>query len=160
MRSQRTKPGGGCGGAGRPALKPALRVALEQRRPEIRARWEALLRLEKEPSPLGNPRGLVFLFDQTLNEVLGPVSKSPVVVAPTRPACRCECNPFRHYFAALEQALIEALVWAQSGDPALTREEKFSSVDELSRRLRAIAQREMLLLDSLCRRAVSEPREA
>jgi hypothetical protein len=140
-------------------MKNSLREALDRRRPQICARWEALLRLEKEPSPLGSPGALVFLFDQTLDEVLGMTPKVAATGVPARPVCRCDCNPLRHYFAALEQALLEALVWAQSEDVALSAEEKVSSVGELCRRLRVVARREIVLLDGLCRNASAEPPE-
>lgn len=140
-------------------MKASLLQSLETRRPAIRARWEALLRLEKEPSPLGRPGALVFLFDQTLDEVLGMTPKAAITGVPARPVCRCDCNPLRHYFAALEQALLEALVWAQSEDGALRAEERVSSVGELCRHLRVVARREIVLLDGLCQNAPAEPRE-
>lgn len=141
-------------------MKASLLAALDRRRPEICARWEALLHLEKAPSPLGRPGALVFLFDQTLNEVLRVAPRTPANAVPERPACRCECNPLRHYFATLEQALLEALVWTQVEEPVLTAEERVAGVGELCRRMRVVAQRELVLLDGLCRQAPAEPPEA
>jgi hypothetical protein len=106
-------------------MKDSLLQSLETRRPAIRARWEALLRLEKDPSPLGRPGALVFLFDQTLEEGLGMTPKAAVTGLPARPVCRRDCNPLRHYFGALEQALLEALAWAQSEVVALSAEGNF-----------------------------------
>ncbi|AOS43322.1 hypothetical protein Verru16b_00365 [Lacunisphaera limnophila] len=133
-------------------MKPELRHALERRRPEIRARWEALLRLEKAPTALARPDTLVYLFDHTLAEVLSPEpgrGARPERVG-ERPECRSEGNPFRYYFAALEQSLLEALIWAQSEDPALTPTDKVASVGELCQQLRRVARREIGLFDRLC----------
>jgi len=124
---------------------------LDQRRPEIRARWEALLRLEKPATALASPDILVHLFDHTLDDVLAPkrpARREPAFADPR--AGRCNCNPLRPYFATLEQALLEALIWAQAGDPSLGAEQRVAQVGELCARLRRVAHREMLLLDSVC----------
>ncbi len=124
---------------------------LDQRRPEIRARWEALLRLEKPVTPLASPDILVHLFDHTLDDVLAPEPPAGKVAATTGPLPgRCHCNPLRPYFATLEQALLEALIWAQAADPVLSAEERVAQVGELCKRMRGVAHREILLLDGVC----------
>lgn len=141
-------------------MKPEFLLALDQRRPEIRARWEALLRLDRPATALARPDILVHLFDHTLDDVLTskrPAGK-PASVAGRMPG-RCDCNPLRPYFAALEQALLEALIWTQAADPSLNVEERVAQVGELCRRLRLVAQREICLLDGLCRHAGAEPPE-
>jgi hypothetical protein len=131
-------------------MKESLRCALQKRRPQIRARWEALLRLERPQTPLGNPDTLVFMFDQTLDEVLAALPARPAGVVRPRPECECNCNPMRVYFPALEQALLEALVLAQTEQPALTAGERVDAVTELCATLRRMARREIAAFDGLC----------
>ncbi|MFZ5496887.1 MAG: hypothetical protein ACOZE5_16320 [Verrucomicrobiota bacterium] len=131
-------------------MRAELLRTLEQRRAEIRARWETLLRLEKPPTPLANPDILVHLFDHTLNEVLSILPLPPVGSIPSRPVCRCDCNPLRHYYATLEQALLETLIWVQAEEPGVGTAERVASVGELCQRMRQVAWREILLLDGLC----------
>ncbi len=132
-------------------MSSSLLPLLDQRRPEIRARWAALLRLEKPATPLASPDILVHLFDHTLDDVLAPrrPAGKPVAADGKLPG-RCHCNPLRPYFATLEQALLEALIWAQAADSALSAEERVAQVGELCERMRGVAHREILLLDSVC----------
>ena len=125
--------------------------ALRDRRPQVCARWEALLRIEPLHTPLAHPDTLVFLFDQTLDEVLTALPKGAGKPVRLRPRCECDCNPMRVYFPALEQALLEALVLAQSELPALSIEERVGAVTELCTKLRRIARREMAIFDEICR---------
>ena len=143
-------------------MKNSLLQALHRRRPAICARWEALLRLEKAPTALARPDTLVFHFDQTLSEVLStePEPEPEPAGLPAQPVCRCDCNPFRHYFAALEQALLETLIWAQVEEPELSPEERVASVGELCQRLRRVAAREIRLLDGVCPNAAVNPLQA
>lgn len=131
-------------------MNETLLRALHDRRPQIRARWEALLRLERVQTPLGNPDTLVFMFDQTLDEVLAALPGRPAGPVRARPQCRCDCNPMRVYFPALEQALLEALVLGQSEQPALSAEERVDAVTELCGTLRRVARREIAAFDGLC----------
>lgn len=131
-------------------MNESMRCALRKRRPQIRARWEALLRLERPQTPLGNPDTLVFMFDQTLDEVLAAMPARPAGVVRPRAECQCDCNPMRVYFPALEQALLEALVLVQSEQPALTVSERVDAVTELCATLRRMARREIAAFDGLC----------
>lgn len=132
-------------------MTTVLPQILDQRRPEIRARWEALLRLKKPATALATPDILVHLFDHTLDDVLTPKPSAEKLAATTGPLPgRCEWNPLRPYFATLEQALLEALIWAQAADPTLGAEERVAQVGELCERMRRVANREMLLLDGVC----------
>lgn len=131
-------------------MSRSLLPILDQRRPEIRARWEALLRLEKPVTPLASPDILIHLFDHTLDDVLAPRRRPGRKAAADAPAARCSCNPLRPYFATLEQALLEALIWAQAAEPALTPAERVAQVSDLCERLRGVAHRELGLLESVC----------
>ncbi len=135
-------------------MSSSLRPLLEPRRPEIRARWEALLRLEKPATPLASPDILVHLFDHTLDDVLAAQPPDGTVAAnPDSLPKRCHCNPLRPYFATLEQALLEALIWAQVADPALSAADRVAQVGELCERMRGVAHREIRLLDGVCQSA-------
>lgn len=131
-------------------MKGSLLPILDQRRPEIRARWEALLRLEKPATALATPDILIHLFDHTLDDVLAPKPRAGRTAAPAAPPGGCHCNPLRPYFATLEQALLEALIWAQAADPTLSAEERVAQVGELCERMRRVAHREIRLLEGVC----------
>lgn len=132
-------------------MHETLLRALQERRPQICARWEALLRLEPLHTPLAHPDMLVFLFDQTLDEVLTARPKAPGKPVRSRPRCECDCNPMRVYFPALEQALLEALVLAQCELPMFSAGERVAAVAELCTTLRRIARRELGVFDEICR---------
>jgi hypothetical protein len=141
-------------------MDESLLRALQERRPEIRARWEALLRIERVETPLANPDTLVYLFDQTLDEVLAALPVKPAGPVRIRPKCRCECNPMRAYFPALEQALLETLVLVQTELPALNARARVGAVTELCAALRRIAERELAVFDQICRRRPRRQRRA
>ncbi len=147
-------------------MDPATLFAFESRRPEIRFRWEALLRVERVHTPLANPSTLVFMFDHTLDEVLRTLAAKPARQIGSRPTSAFAHNPLREYYAALEQALLEALVYIQAGrlatSPAavpFTSGERAEALDEVRGTLREIARRELAVFDDLCR-SVSQKAEA
>ncbi len=147
-------------------MNPDLLRRLQAMRPQIRARWEALLRVERLHTPLANPDTLVFLFDTTLDEVLSKLPGRRVHHAGERPKCRYESNPMRAYFPALEQALLEALIHAQAeqaADPKVISDhlapaERTAAVTELCSTLRRIARREIAAFDKICSRAPARDR--
>jgi len=141
-------------------MDESLLRALQERRPEIRARWETLLRIERVETPLANPDTLVYLFDQTLDEVLAALPDKSARPVRTRPKCRCECNPMRAYFPALEQALLETLVLVQAGLPRLSTKMRVGAVTELCTALRRIAERELTVFDQICRQRPRRQRRA
>jgi hypothetical protein len=108
--------------------------ALQARRAQIRTRWEALLRIEKVTTPLANPDTLVFALDQSLERDLHRLA----------PACRparargahnadWPC-PWRAYYRAGEQALLESLILLQARTPALdpaTRDQSFARLKQV-----------------------------
>lgn len=138
-------------------IEPSLLYALRTRRPEIRARWEALLRIERINTPLANPDTLVHLFDWTLDEVYGAISMDgPVSLGPpvngslSTPRCACGRNPYVAYFKAAKQALMEALVLSQSGMSLLNPIERDSAADEMRAAIDALANREIASFCALC----------
>lgn len=132
-------------------MDKSLLLALQERRPQIRARWETLLRLERVETPLANPDTLVFMFDQTLDAVINTLPGRPLEPMHSRPRCRCDCNPLRAYYFALEQALMETLIHIQAEQPDLGAKAGAAAVTELCTTLRRIAQEELAVFDQICR---------
>lgn len=124
---------------------------LSARRTQIRARWEALLRIERVNTPLANPDTLIYLFDQTLDEVFGMLRTPP----PRRSSEPLEhasgTNPLVAYFIAGEQALLEALILAQVDSRDLNPAERDADLAELKAVVRTIARRDIGSLEGLGR---------
>jgi hypothetical protein len=139
-----------------PLVQDALMTALATRRPQIHARWEALLRAEKASTPLANPDALVHLIDWTLDEIFRTLQSLPARRRPLRTLtradidCPCGRNPLLTYFAAGEQALQESLVLSQAACHPLEPLERDTALDELNLALRHIARREVGAFCSLC----------
>jgi hypothetical protein len=142
-------------------------TALVARRPQIHARWEALLRAEKATTPLANPDALVHLIDWTLDEIFRTLQSLPARRRPLRALtradidCPCGRNPLLTYFAAGEQALQESLVLCQAECHPLAPIERDTALHELNLALRHIARREVGAFCALCqlrgRYCASEP---
>jgi hypothetical protein len=140
--------------------------ALRGRRTEIRARWEALLRIERVNTPLANPDALVFMIDWTCDEIFAALDNSQArkrlgrgIDARSRAECPCGRNPLLIYFGAGEQALEEALVLEQASRPGLDPAERDAEFDELQITLREISRREIESFCAVCQyRASAEAR--
>ena len=133
--------------------------ALHTRRREIHRRWEALLRLDRADGPLAEPDNLVHLIDWTLDEVLGEIRRRktsrrsetpPPAITILRAGCHCGHNPLFNHFIAGEQAMLEALIQLQAGDPSLLPHHRSTAVVELYVAIHSIAMREFELLCSMC----------
>jgi hypothetical protein len=140
-------------------MQECLVVALSRRRHEIHRRWEELLRLEGEETPLANPAVLVHLIDWTLSRIFDQLrdrktrnaGKSPRKVAALRAHCACGHNPLLKLFLTGEQALLEALVLVQVGDASLDPSHRDTAVAELYLVINDTALREIDALCSVCR---------
>jgi len=130
-------------------MQEAFIRALRSRRAQIRARWETFLRIEKVNTPLANPDTLVYLFDQTLDEVFAALHDTPVPRHPAPPAGPCEKNPLCAYFVAGEQALLEALILAQAGTHNLDPKERDADVAHLKHVMHRIARRDIGSLEGV-----------
>lgn len=86
---------------------------------------------------MASPDTLIHLFDHTFDNVLAPKPPTEKVAPDGELPGRCHCNPLRPHFATLEQALLEALIWAQATDPAQGAEQR-------------VAHRQILLLEGVC----------
>jgi len=132
-------------------MQEAFIRTLSARRAQIRARWEAFLRIERVNTPLANPDTLIYLFDQTLDEVFAALRHPPArhsAVAPEHPS---EKNPLMAYFVAGEQALLEALILAQADSRELNPVERDADLAELKGVVRTIARRDIGSLEGLSR---------
>lgn len=140
------------------AMQESLARVLRARRPEIRARWEALLRIERANTPLANPDALVFMLDWTLDEVFTMLANPHARRRPNRvtyttsakAVCPCGRNPLLIYFAAGEQALDEALVLAQAEMPSLDPVERDAAFAGLTQAVREISRREIESFCAVC----------
>jgi hypothetical protein len=130
-------------------MQEAFISTLRERRAQIRARWEAFLRIEKVNTPLANPDTLVYLFDQTLDEVFAALKDPPAPRQSAPPAGACEKNPLFAYFVAGEQALLEALVLAQAGSRNLDPKERDADVAHLRHVMHKIARRDIGSLEGV-----------
>ncbi len=130
-------------------MQEAFIRTLSSRRAQIRARWEIFLRIEKVNTPLANPDTLVYLFDQTLDEVFAALHDTPIPRHPAPPAGACEKNPLSAYFVAGEQALLEALILAQAGSHHLDPKERDADVAHLRHVMHKIARRDIGSLEGV-----------
>lgn len=138
-------------------MEESLVQAMRARRPQIRERWEALLRVERASTALAHPDTLVHLLDWSLDEVLRtlplrtlPLRSSGHAHASLRADCSCGRNPLLHFFIAGEQALLEALVVTQAELPRLDPIRRDRAVTELYLVVRGLARAEVSSFCSLC----------
>jgi|APLak6261663543_1056040.scaffolds.fasta_scaffold00808_8 hypothetical protein len=116
--------------------------------PAIKKEWVELLQFEPTITPLGRPDTLVYLMDATLAQLFsGLETKSTKhwlrdcapVVGSMHGYCACGLNPLLKYFTTGELALRAA-----AGAPLGT------DVEEVLLLFRALAQREIQTLCSVC----------
>jgi hypothetical protein len=142
-------------------MQESMLAALCVRRPQIRRRWEDLLRVERASSPLADPDSLVHMIDWSLDEIFRTMPALPARRRHVRPVtsadCPCGRNPLLAYFAAGEQALREALVMAQVEIQNLTPVERDSALSDLDYTLRQLSRRE---IESFCAICQFRPRDA
>lgn len=132
-------------------MQEAFIRTLSARRALIRSRWEAFLRIERVNTPLANPDALVYLFDQTLNEVFAMLRHPPARSSPLPREDVSGKNPLFAYFVAGEQALLEALILAQADSHDLDPAERDADLTELKRVIWTIARRDIGSLEGLSR---------
>lgn len=135
--------------------------ALQTQRPDLRQRWEALLRAERVSSPMAHPDTLVHLMDWTLDRLLDelrqPQFRRHVDNGAARSigiGCVCGKNPLLTYFTTAEQAIIEMLFIDEEELAGVSGLERRASLADLKAALHAIARRE---IDSFC--AVCQSRQ-
>jgi hypothetical protein len=134
-------------------MDAAIYRALRDHRPDIRAQWEKLLRLDRGSSPLARPATLVYLLDTTLDEIFAILPAWSVRRHPSRmtePHCPCGRSPFLAYFAAGRQALHEGLVTVQTREAALTQQARDDAFDCLDQAFQHLARREIEAFCHVC----------
>jgi hypothetical protein len=134
-------------------MQESMVAALRDRRTQIRARWEDLLRVERASTPLANPDSLVHLFDWTLDEFFRSVQNLPSRRRALRAGeqdCPCGRNPLLAYFAAGEQSLRESLVLAQAAMKDLAPFARDTALADLNLALQYIARREIEAFCAVC----------
>ena len=124
---------------------------LQAGRKQICARWEVFLRIERVNSPLANPDTLVYLFDQTLDEVFELLADPLTRRSSAQLAEVSDKNPLVAYYKAGEQALLEALIQAQAKSPTLDPKWRDTDLAKLKLVLRTIARREIVAWEGICR---------
>ncbi len=133
--------------------------ALQERRAQIRARWEALLRIEKVTTPLANPDTLVFGLDHSLDEIFAAL-RQPPPHTPEAELARLEGpSPWRAYFRAGEQALLESLVLLQAEMNSLDPAARDTSFGNLKQVINNLTQREIGAWAGICQQT-GKPRRA
>jgi len=127
--------------------------ALAAHRPEVRANWENLLRLDRASSPLANPEPLVPPPHPTVEGVFRARPRWWPARHPTRahaPSCPCGRNPLLAYFGAGRQALREALITAQAASPHLSAEQRDTALTCLEQVFSHIERREIESFCAVC----------
>jgi hypothetical protein len=111
-------------------MHPFILAGLREKKPAIRQRWEALLRLEPGSNPLAHPDTLVYLIAGTVDEILAQCAKPAAgdnrhgdrLLA--RTPCVCGNNPYLPFYKAGEQAMLEALITTQADSRAIASREE------------------------------------
>lgn len=131
--------------------------ALQTHRPQLRRRWEELLRAEHVTSGMAHPDSLVYLMDWTLDQLMNELRQSRfrrhlVGKAPSgeRRQCVCGKNPLLAYFSAAEQAVIEVLFLADGELAHLAAIERSASLEDLKSALHEVARREIEAFCAVC----------
>lgn len=133
-------------------MQEELIRALRSRRAQIRTRWEAFLRVEPVPSPLGNPDTLAFGIDDSLTEIFQLLRQPPGESPWPPPHCTCGQNPLQAFYLAGEQALLETLILVQAGFVGLEPAARDQSFASLRHAIRHIAHREISVMAGLCQK--------
>ena len=133
--------------------------ALQERRAQIRARWEALLRIEKVTTPLANPDTLVFGLDHSLDEIFAALRQPPSSSAEAAQTKAEGPSPWRAYFRAGEQALLESLVLLQAEMQSLDPAARDTSFGNLKTVINNLTQREIGAWAGICQQT-AKPRRA
>jgi hypothetical protein len=138
--------------------------ALQTQRPQLRRRWEELLRAERVTSGMANPDSLIYLMDWTLEQLMNELRQSHYrrhLTDNGRPSerqrCVCGMNPLLAYFSAAEQAVIEILFLDSGELSQLSSLERSASLEDLKSALHEVARRD---IESFCAVCQSRERQA
>ena len=131
--------------------------ALQTHKPQLRRRWEELLRAERITNGMANPDHLVYLMDWTLDQLLNELRQARFRrhldgrMKPTeRKSCACGRNPLLAYFGACEQAVIEILFLAEGELSNLSSIERSASLEDLKSAIHEVARRDIEAFCAVC----------
>jgi len=140
-------------------MKQGFLEALDGHRAEIKRKWELLLRAAPTTTPLGNPDTLVFLMDESLQQLFSlfrskathqwlrhhpPASHTVGIV------CHCRLNPLINYFIAGQAALAFAAQTVPRNQHHLDDVAATACVDELLLTFHFLAHREIHAFCEVC----------
>ena len=140
-------------------MKQGYLEALDGHRAEIKRKWEMLLRAAPTTTPLGNPDTLVFLMDESLQQLFSLfrsrsshewLSRHPPATRTTGPNCHCRLNPLINYFIAGEAALAFAAQTVPRSQHHLDDLAATACIDELLLTFRFLAHREIHAFCEVC----------
>lgn len=136
-------------------MSPAVLNGLRSRRAGVATCWEHLLRLEKPAGPLAEPDLLARLIPHSLHQIMefaDAYHGRPLTLRDSRslklPHCACGRNPFRAYYAAGEQAMLEAVILLHRELPSQDRAE--TDLAEAVRATRLAARADIESFCGLC----------
>lgn len=131
--------------------------ALQTHKPQLRRRWEELLRAERVTSGMANPDHLIYLMDWTLDQLLNELRQARFrrhldgrQKTIERHPCACGKNPLLAYFSACEQAVIEILFLAEGELSNLSSIERSASLEDLKSAIHEVARRDIEAFCAVC----------
>ena len=143
-------------------MKQGYLEALDGHSAEIKRKWEILLRAAPATTPLGHPDSLVFLMDESLQQLFALfrnksshqwLSRRTPSARPLGMTCHCRMNPFINYFIAGQAALAFVAQTVPRSEHHLDDLAFTSCVDELLLNFGALADREIRAFCDVCRYA-------
>ena len=150
-------------------MKQGYLEALDGHRAEIKRKWEVLLRNAPATTPLGNPDTLVFLMDESLEQLFSLLrsktahqwlSRHPPAARVVGLSCHCRLNPLINYFIAGQAALAFAAQTVPRSQHHLDDLAATECVDELLLTFRFLVHREIQAFCDVCQYAPGNARSA
>jgi len=148
-------------------MKQGYLEALDTHRAEIRRTWEVLLRAAPATTPLGHPDTLVFLMDESLEQLFSLfrsrsahqwLSRHPPSSHTVGVDCHCRLNPLINYFIAGQAALAFVAQTVPRSQHHLDDLEATACLDELLLTFRFLAHREIHAFCEVCQHAPKNAR--
>ncbi len=140
-------------------MKQGYLEALDGHRAEIRRKWELLLRAAPVTTPLGNPDTLIYLMDESIEQLFALfrsksthewLSRHPPAAGDVGSTCHCRLNPLINYFIAGQAALAFAAQTVPRNQHHLDDLAATACVDELLLTFRFLAHREIHAFCEVC----------
>jgi hypothetical protein len=150
-------------------MKQGYLEALDGNRAEIKRKWELLLRAAPTTTPLGHPDTLVFLMDESLEQLFSLFRSQSAHrwffrhSPSTRPGgmtCHCRLNPLINYFIAGQAALAFVAQTVPRSQHHLDDLTATSCVDELMLTFGFLADREIHSFCEACQYSPDNARNA